>query len=220
MRALLRRGRAGRAICCAPATSRSTCRSAPGARGGRDLELTPREAELLELLLRNARGVVTREQALEQVWGGEGGATPNAVDRYVAYLRRKLGEPPLIRTVRGVGLRARAMRTREPASARRDRGRARRSRSRPSLLGVAVIALLRARARHSSLDAALRRRAADVAQLNASAPALLTAPGALEGGSAAGALLVQVVDRRGRIVARSASLGGRVLATRRADRAT
>jgi two-component system response regulator MprA len=72
-------------------------------RGGRELELTRREAELLELLLRNARGVVTRELALEEVWGGEGEATPNAVDRYVAYLRRKLGDPPLIHTVRGVG---------------------------------------------------------------------------------------------------------------------
>jgi two-component system response regulator MprA len=72
-------------------------------RAGRELELTRREAELLELLLRNARGVVTRELALEEVWGGEGEATPNAVDRYVAYLRRKLGDPPLIHTVRGVG---------------------------------------------------------------------------------------------------------------------
>jgi two-component system response regulator MprA len=74
-------------------------------RGGRDLELTRREAELLELLLRNARGVVTREVALERVWGGEGEASPNVVDRYVAYLRRKLGDPPLIHTVRGVGFR-------------------------------------------------------------------------------------------------------------------
>ena len=72
-------------------------------RGGRDLELTPREAELLALLLRNARGVVTRELALEEVWSGE--TTMNAVDRYVAYLRRKLGEPPLIHTVRGIGFR-------------------------------------------------------------------------------------------------------------------
>jgi two-component system response regulator MprA len=74
-------------------------------RAGRELELTRREAELLELLLRNARGVVTRELALEEVWGGEGEATPNAVDRYVAYLRRKLGDPPLIHTVRGIGFR-------------------------------------------------------------------------------------------------------------------
>jgi two-component system response regulator MprA len=79
--------------------------SASGRRSGRDLELTRREAELLELLLRNARGVVTRELALEEVWGGEGEAGANVVDRYVAYLRRKLGEPALIHTVRGVGFR-------------------------------------------------------------------------------------------------------------------
>jgi two-component system, OmpR family, response regulator MprA len=74
-------------------------------RAGRDLELTRREAELLELLLRNPRSVVTREVALEEVWGGEGEASLNVVDRYVAYLRRKLGEPPLIQTVRGLGFR-------------------------------------------------------------------------------------------------------------------
>ena len=45
---------------------------------------------------------MSRDQALDHVWAG-GGATANAVDRYVAYLRRKLGDPPLIRTVRGVG---------------------------------------------------------------------------------------------------------------------
>jgi two-component system response regulator MprA len=72
-------------------------------RQGKDLGLTRREAELLELLLRNARGVVTRELALDEVWDGEGSA--NVVDRYVAYLRRKLGDPPLIHTVRGVGFR-------------------------------------------------------------------------------------------------------------------
>jgi two-component system, OmpR family, response regulator MprA len=73
-------------------------------RGGREVALTRREAELLELLLRNARGVVTRELALERVWG-DGEASANVVDRYVAYLRRKLGDPPLIHTVRGVGFR-------------------------------------------------------------------------------------------------------------------
>lgn len=74
-------------------------------RAGRDLELTRREAELLELLLRNQRNVVTRELALEEIWGGEGEASLNVVDRYVAYLRRKLGEPPVIQTVRGLGFR-------------------------------------------------------------------------------------------------------------------
>jgi two-component system response regulator MprA len=73
-------------------------------RGGRSLALTRREAELLELLMLNARGVVTRGLALERVWG-DGEANANVVDRYVAYLRRKLGDPPLIHTVRGVGFR-------------------------------------------------------------------------------------------------------------------
>ena len=70
-------------------------------RSGRDLELTPRECDLLELLLRNRRAVVSRERALAEVWGGAG--VHNLVDRYVAYLRRKLGAPQLIHTVRGVG---------------------------------------------------------------------------------------------------------------------
>jgi two-component system, OmpR family, response regulator MprA len=74
-------------------------------RGGRDLKLTRREAELLELLLRNARGVISRDQALDEVWGGAGEAGANVVDRYVGYLRRKLGEPALIHTVRGLGFR-------------------------------------------------------------------------------------------------------------------
>jgi two-component system response regulator MprA len=74
-------------------------------RAGRELALTRREADLLELLLRNARTVVSREHALDEVWGGEGEAHANVVDRYVAYLRRKLGDPPMIHTVRGVGFR-------------------------------------------------------------------------------------------------------------------
>jgi two-component system, OmpR family, response regulator MprA len=101
VRALLRRGRAAGDLLSAGDVTLDL-RERTAARAGRDLALTPREADLLELLLRNARGVVSRDQALEHVWGG-GGATANVVDRYVAYLRRKLGDPPLIRTVRGVG---------------------------------------------------------------------------------------------------------------------
>ena len=66
-------------------------------------DLSAREGELLELLLRNPRQVISRAVALERVWGGESAASLNAVDRYISYLRRKLGEPPLIQTVRGVG---------------------------------------------------------------------------------------------------------------------
>ena len=70
-------------------------------RAGREIELTGREAELLELLMRNPRTVVTRDMALAQVWAEP--VSENVVDRYVGYLRRKLGEPALIHTVRGVG---------------------------------------------------------------------------------------------------------------------
>ena len=72
-------------------------------RGERDLGLSPREADLLELLLRNRGQVVTRELAVERVWGGAGAVGWNSVDRYISYLRAKLGEPALIETVRGVG---------------------------------------------------------------------------------------------------------------------
>jgi two-component system response regulator MprA len=47
--------------------------------------------------------VVTRELAVDRVWGGRGAVGSNSVDRYVSYLRAKLGEPGLIDTARGVG---------------------------------------------------------------------------------------------------------------------
>jgi two-component system response regulator MprA len=70
-------------------------------RGDRRATLTGRETALLELLMRDPRGVLTRERALAQLW--DDAAVPNVVDRYVARLREKLGEPALIHTVRGVG---------------------------------------------------------------------------------------------------------------------
>ena len=72
-------------------------------RASADIELSSREADLLELLLLNPRQVISRTLALERVWGDSAAASLNVVDRYVSYLRRKLGEPPLIKTVRGVG---------------------------------------------------------------------------------------------------------------------
>ena len=65
------------------------------------VQLTAREAQLLELLLRDPRAVLSRDAAIEAIWGGAG--TDNLVDRYVARLRHKLGDPEMIRTVRGVG---------------------------------------------------------------------------------------------------------------------
>jgi two-component system response regulator MprA len=69
--------------------------------GGQAIELSARESQLLELLLRDPRSVVSRDAAIERIWGGA--AVSNIVDRYVGRLRRKLGDPPMIRTVRGVG---------------------------------------------------------------------------------------------------------------------
>jgi two-component system OmpR family sensor kinase len=79
-----------------------------------------------------------------------------------------------------------------------------------ALLGVAVSTLLGSQLT-GALDDSLRSRAVEVARLAASTPQLLTEPGALEGRITGGTLFVQVVDRRGRIVARSGGLGGRVL---------
>ena len=70
-------------------------------RGEDRLPLSPREADLLELLLRNPRRVVTRGQALAEIWQGD--ASANAVDRCISNLRRKLGPSSTIETVRGVG---------------------------------------------------------------------------------------------------------------------
>jgi two-component system response regulator MprA len=70
-------------------------------RGATELRLSARETAVLELLLRNARRVVTREQAIAEIWGGA--ATSNVVDRYVSNLRQKLGPEAGIDTIRGVG---------------------------------------------------------------------------------------------------------------------
>jgi DNA-binding response OmpR family regulator len=72
-------------------------------RAGREVELTRREFALLETLARNTGLVLSREQLLELVWGYDWGADGNVVDVFVGYLRRKLGEPRNIHTVRGVG---------------------------------------------------------------------------------------------------------------------
>jgi signal transduction histidine kinase len=78
------------------------------------------------------------------------------------------------------------------------------------ILGAAVLTRLGDQL-EGSLDTSLRERAVEVARLAASTPDLLTEPGTLEGRLGGSELLVQVVDRRGRIVARSSGLGSRVL---------
>ncbi|MFZ0040642.1 MAG: response regulator transcription factor [Solirubrobacteraceae bacterium] len=73
---------------------------------GIDVELTQREFDLLEFLLRHAGQVVSRDQLLESVWGFISPGETRTVEVHVAQLRKKLGHPELIRTVRGLGYKA------------------------------------------------------------------------------------------------------------------
>ena len=75
---------------------------------GREIELTQREFDLLEYLLRNAGQVVTRDHLLESVWGFLSPGETRTVEVHVAQLRKKLGYPELIKTIRGVGYKASA----------------------------------------------------------------------------------------------------------------
>jgi DNA-binding response OmpR family regulator len=75
-------------------------------RSEREIELTQREFELLEYLMRNERIVVPRQRLLEEVWGYDPFATTNTIEVFVSNLRRKLeagGEPRLLHTIRGAG---------------------------------------------------------------------------------------------------------------------
>jgi two-component system copper resistance phosphate regulon response regulator CusR len=76
------------------------------ARGGRIIDLSPKEYALLEFLLRHPGRPVTRATIIEQVWRMHSESITNVVDVYINYLRRKIdtgSDRPLIRTVRGVG---------------------------------------------------------------------------------------------------------------------
>lgn len=105
LRAVSRRGAIPQPVCLSaadvtldPATRRVT-------RGPEELNLTPREFSLLELLLRNRGRVVRRETILESVWGFDSDINENTLEAFVRLLRRKVDthEPKLIHTVRGVG---------------------------------------------------------------------------------------------------------------------
>jgi DNA-binding response OmpR family regulator len=76
------------------------------ARGDRRIELTNREFELLEYLMRNERLVISRERLLEEVWGYDPMAMTNTIDVFISNVRRKLeaeGEPRVLHTKRGAG---------------------------------------------------------------------------------------------------------------------
>src|SRR3984893_1857046 len=75
-------------------------------RGERSVELTQREFELLEYLMRNERIVISRQRLLDEVWGYDPFSTTNTIEVFVSNLRRKLeseGEPRLLHTIRGAG---------------------------------------------------------------------------------------------------------------------
>ena len=212
VRALLRRGREpAELLACGDLVFEVATRTAR--RQGREIALSEREADLLELLLRNQRQVVTRETALCAGLGQRA--------------RRELEQRRPLRLVSAP----------EARRALVDRDRARlglrsRTLSVRSLLGRSVLAavggivlaivvvgagvdVLASRDLHRSLDRSLRQRAVEISQLSASAPALLTRPGALDTTLGGTQLRVEVLDRRNRLVARSLSLGGRVLPARR-----
>jgi DNA-binding response OmpR family regulator len=75
-------------------------------RGDRSIDLTQREFELLEYLMRNERLVISRQRLLDEVWGYDPFSITNTIEVFVSNLRRKLeagGEPRLLHTVRGAG---------------------------------------------------------------------------------------------------------------------
>ena len=106
LRAVIRRGASERAPVHEVGELRFDSATRTVSRAGREVELTAREFEVLELLARHDGEVVTRKQMLEQIWDDQYDGSPNVVDVYVGYLRKKLDDPSgrqLIRTVRGVG---------------------------------------------------------------------------------------------------------------------
>jgi two-component system, OmpR family, response regulator len=80
-------------------------------RGGRKIDLLPRELKILEYFLRHAGQIVTREMLLKDVWQHDFGAETNVVDAHISNLRRKIddqGLPSRIANVRGIGYMLRA----------------------------------------------------------------------------------------------------------------
>jgi DNA-binding response OmpR family regulator len=89
---------------------------------GDELDLTRKEFELLELLMREAGSVITRERLIDEVWDVNWFGSTKTLDVHVSGLRRKLGDDPgsprFIHTVRGVGFRFSGPEELEPGSAR------------------------------------------------------------------------------------------------------
>ena len=110
VRALIRRGPGTRPAALEVGDLRLNPATHRAFRGDVDLELSPKEMAVLELLMRNVGAVVTRTQILEHAWDSNYDGGSNLVDQYIAYLRKKVDRPFSrrdIETVRGVGYRLR-----------------------------------------------------------------------------------------------------------------
>jgi two-component system, OmpR family, response regulator len=110
IRALSRRGRRPRPTVLSAENLTLDPASHRVVRFAEEVELTPREFNLLEFLIRHKGEAVTKSQILESVWDSMYEGDPNVVEVYVGYLRRKLDAPfgaASIETVRGVGYRLR-----------------------------------------------------------------------------------------------------------------
>jgi DNA-binding response OmpR family regulator len=106
LRALLRRGTSGRELHLKADDLEMDLLARRVVRAGVELDLTRREFELLEYLLRHKNQAVTRDMIARDVWKDPGGLLTNSIDVYVTLLRKKVEAPgarQLIHTVRGVG---------------------------------------------------------------------------------------------------------------------
>jgi two-component system, OmpR family, response regulator MprA len=106
VRALLRRTQTDRATVLLFADLALDTSSRTAIRNNRQIQLTAKEYDLLDLFMRHPRQVLTREMIFDRVWGYDFGGESNVLDVYIRYLRQKLeidDEIRLIHTVRGVG---------------------------------------------------------------------------------------------------------------------
>jgi two-component system, OmpR family, response regulator len=106
LRVLVRRGPSARAQVLEVGDLRLDSSSRVVTRAGRQIELTAREFDVLEVLARNAGQVVSRARLQDAVWSADYAGSANITDVYIGYLRKKLERPRgrrLIRTVRGKG---------------------------------------------------------------------------------------------------------------------
>jgi len=105
VRALLRRNTPGGGVERAVGGVRVDPAARRAWRDDRELELSPKEFDLLALLVERAGEAVSRDEIMTTVWDENWWGSTKTLDTHVGWLRRKLGDPPVLTTVRGVGFR-------------------------------------------------------------------------------------------------------------------